>query len=506
VTGSIGRAKSALRSKDFQRLLLARYLSQFGDGVFQAYIFDKLVFLAPDSQNTAAAVAKAVALLIIPFSLLGPFAGVFIDRWSRRRILVYSPLVKAAAAVPLLFVVHGNGLIYVLALVVVSVNRFYLTTAGAVNPSLVADQDLLIGNAMSGSAGTVITAGGLAIGSRVAGHLDPAVLIAVTLVCWPLAMLLAATIRNPLRADRPRGTIREDLGRVTRELVGGFRRLVATPPALGPVVSVSVDQTLINIVAVLSIVVFKEEFNKGIASYSNIVVAAGFGVVVGMLTVGLLEDRMQKVRLIAMAFAVAGLVSIAVAPVITGPSILFLTFVLAASFPWRKIPADTLVQENLPNRFRGRIFALYDIAFTMPRVLGALIVVLLHDVWGLSTGWLVGVVGVLFLAWTPVLPRWVRRPRFVRVRFYAGGSADEVPRSIVVGGEETDVEVIRSSVEERGATRVRRYRLRSADEIVDIVDDARGDRWRVERDIPLDIAADELTGPPPRVRPASTEP
>jgi len=494
VTGSLGRAKSALRSRDFRKLLAARYISQFGDGLFQAYIFDRLVFLAPDSQNTAAAVAKAVALLIIPFSLLGPFAGVFIDRWSRRRILVYSPLVKGLAAAPLLVVTHVDSAIYLLALLVVSVNRFYLTTAGAVNPSLVADQDLLIGNAMSGSAGTVITAIGLAVGSRVAGHLDPVVLIGGTLACWPLATLFAASIGNPLVVDRPRGTIRVDLGRVTRELVSGLRRLAATPPALGPVVSVSVDQLLINIVAVLSIVVFKEEFNKGIASYSNIVVAAGFGVVVGMLTVGLLEDRMPKVRLIAMAFAVAGIASLAVSPVITGPSILVLTFVLAASFPWRKIPADTLVQEHLPNRYRGRVFSIYDIAFTMPRVVGALIVVLLHDVLGVSSAWLVAITGALFLAWTPVLPWWVRRGRFVRVRFYAGGAADEVPRAIVVGGEEQEVEVVRSAVEERDGERIRRFRLRSVDEIIDVVDDARGDRWRVELDIPTDIAAGRSEG------------
>ena len=70
---------------------MARYASQFGDGLFQAFIFARLVFLNTDKQSTAASVAKAVALLIVPFSLIGPFAGVFIDRWSRRLILVWTP-------------------------------------------------------------------------------------------------------------------------------------------------------------------------------------------------------------------------------------------------------------------------------------------------------------------------------------------------------------------------------------------------------------------------------
>src|SRR5439155_47952 len=58
-------------------------------------------FLSVES-GTAAAVAKAFALLVIPFSLVGPATGVVIDRWSRRRILAVTPLVRAAAALGLL--------------------------------------------------------------------------------------------------------------------------------------------------------------------------------------------------------------------------------------------------------------------------------------------------------------------------------------------------------------------------------------------------------------------
>src|SRR5439155_13641896 len=196
-----------------------------------------------------------------------------------------------------------------------------------------------------------------------------------------------------------------------------------TPPALAAVTSVFYDQMLINVVAVLSIVIFKDQFKQGIASYSNIVVAAGLGVAVGMVTVGFLEHRLTRARIMALAFGMAGAMSVLVSFRITGPSILLLTFVLAATFPWRKTPADTIVQESLPNRYRGRVFAIQDIAFTMPRVLAALLVVVLVDVWNLSTGWIITLTGALFLAWPAVLLWWIRRPRFVQVRFYAGGTA-----------------------------------------------------------------------------------
>src|SRR2546422_5253404 len=109
MTGAIGRARAALKSRDFGFLLSARLLSQLADGVFQAYLIDKLVFLSPENQSTAAGVAKAFAVLVIPFSLVGPLTGVVIDRWSRRSILTLTPLFRAASALALIPVSRGGA-------------------------------------------------------------------------------------------------------------------------------------------------------------------------------------------------------------------------------------------------------------------------------------------------------------------------------------------------------------------------------------------------------------
>ena len=140
-----------------------------------------------------------------------------------------------------------------------------------------------------------------------------------------------------------------------------------------------------------------------------------------------------------------------------------------------------MAQEAVPDRYRGRVFAVYDITYSMSRVVAAgLAIVLVPHV---STGWLLGGTGVLYLVWTPALPVWVRRPRFVDVRFYAGGRGDEVPRSIVFAGEEDAVEVLRSVVEEREGVRRRRFRVRTADgEQLEIVaEDVPAARWSIER-------------------------
>src|SRR5207237_4764192 len=118
-----------------------------------------------------------------------------------------------------------------------------------------------------------------------------------------------------------------------------------------------------------------------------------------------------------------------VAPAIDSVTILVLSFVLGISYPWRKIPIDTMVQESIPDRLRGRVFSLYDLAFSGARVLAALVAVALVP--RLSTGQLLVVVGAGYAVWTPVFPFWAGRPQRAAILFLAGGRADETPRWVV---------------------------------------------------------------------------
>jgi len=490
---SLDRVRDALASTDFRFLLGGRLVSQLGDGIFQAYLIDRVVFLSAEN-GTAVAVAKAFALLVIPFSLVGPATGVIIDRWSRRRILAVTPLVRALAALGLLFV-SGQGTewpLYALALVVVSLNRFYLATAGAVMPSLVPDKDLLVGNSLSAATGTVLTFVGLVGGTQLANAIGTRGLLAITVVCWPLSSFLAIRIRNRLQASRPDERLGAELRRVAGELVRGARRLAATPAALGSITSVSFDQFLIGLITVLSVVVFKNEFRQGVASYGRIVGAGGVGVLVGSATVGWSEGRLTKPQIMSVAFALAGAVCLLGSIRIVGPSIILISFTLGLTYPWRKVPADTMVQESIPDRYRGRVFALYDMMFSLPRVISAALAILLIQ--HLSSGVYVAIVGAAYLLWAPVPPRWVRRPRWVDLRFYAGARADEVPRAVVIGGEEQPVKALGAWNEQVAITRSRRQRfqLQAADgSLLEVAKESAQSRWRVLAEVPADLAAED---------------
>ncbi|HEX8099094.1 MAG TPA: MFS transporter [Actinomycetota bacterium] len=427
-------------------------------------------------------VARAYALLVIPFSLIGPLAGVLIDRWSRRRILVGTPLIRAIGAAALVPIRGTSFALYGPAVVVVSLNRFFLTTASAVTPTLVDSENLLAANSMASVGGTVATFIGLVAGTKLASALSHNGVLVISALCWPLAAFLASRISAPLKAARPDVSIGREVLRAASELRAGARRLAATPRAIAPVVSLSLDQFLVGFVTVLSLVVFKEQFRAGVGSYGNIIAAGGSGILIGTLTVGLLEPILPKPSIIALAFGLAGAACLGAAPSIHGLTILVVSFVLGLTFAWRKVPADTLVQESIPDRFRGRVFAIYDLTYSMARVLAALAAVPLIP--HASAGWLLAGTGVVYVGWTPVVRWWTtRRPR-VGLRFYEGGRAEELPRAISFGGDEEPVEVLNSSNEERDGERVRAFRLRRSDgTLVDVSSEEPG-RWRVDRELP----------------------
>jgi MFS family permease len=477
------RARDALRSDDFRRLFAIRLISQSGDGLFQAALVSSIVF-NPEEQNTILGFAIATLVVSLPFSILGPFTGVFIDRWSRRKILVVAPWLRAAAVWLVLFEPQTTPVLFFGgALWVLSVNRFYLATAQAVVPRMVPTEDLLMANSMATVGGTVALLTGVFVGGWIADLFGDVPVIAIAGVEWLVASLVATRIRSPLLPHHvPEAPVRDEIRRVAREFADGITRLAGTPRALAPITSITLDQVGQGIVLVLSLFVFRHRFGEGVGSFSNLIGAGGVGVLLGILTVGKLEERYPKERIVARAFFAGGVVLIAVATYITGWSMLVASFAVGLTFAWKKIPVDTMVQEAIPDGYRGRVFAVYDVAYNLSRVAAAFLAIPLLNAFG--EAWAVAIIGVVFILWSPVLPRWIGRIPELSIRFYEGARAEEEPRAVVWGGVEEPVEVERRSLEETDGIRRMRYRLRMLDGTVIEVSRIEPDgAWALEREL-----------------------
>ena len=203
--------RGVLAGRDFRRLFATRLVSQAGDGIVTAGVGTYVFFNATTFPSPAAG-AAAFAVLYLPYSLIGPFAGVFIDRWSRRQILVRSALLRSVfVALTAASMALGNrgALLYVSVLLVLGVNRFFLSSLSVALPHVVAEDKLVMANSVSPTIGGIsATIGGIvALGLNVAtGNTERGA--AITLLfggaCYVAASLVAATMaRDRLGPARP---------------------------------------------------------------------------------------------------------------------------------------------------------------------------------------------------------------------------------------------------------------------------------------------------------------
>lgn len=376
----------------FRHLLLVRWPSQAADGMFQVAAASLLLFaLNPFEQTSAWAIAQVIAITTLPFTVVGPLAGVLIDRWLRQRVLVWTNVLRILVVLlglPLasrfaLGLSWGQTAFYAAVLVVLSLNRFFLATLGAVLPRVVPGEALVPGNAIASTGGSVMTllgvgAGGVlaqAIGEDAGG---PEVAVLASLALYALAVVAAA--RLPVRAlgpehDQPLPPLRRHAGQAFADVVDGIRLTVAARRAWAPIAGFSLLRLLTTAASIAALLVFRNLYGGGPGDIALIFVWFGGGVFVGAVGVSLL-DRTTTVRpetWIRLALALTGLAAIAFAPGLHRPNLLAMNAVMGVGFGFAKVTTDTLVQSALPDRYRGRLFASYDVIVNLMVALGGLV-------------------------------------------------------------------------------------------------------------------------------------
>ncbi|MYR57769.1 MFS transporter [Streptomyces sp. SID625] len=379
-----------LRQQGFRRLLTIRLLSQAADGVYQVALAAYVVF-SPEHQASAGAVASAMAVLLLPYSLVGPFAGVLLDRWRRRQVFLYGNLARAvlaSATAVLMAAGAADWLFYASALCVTAVNRFVLSGLSAALPRVVDAERLVVANSLSPTAGSLAAfgGGGLAFALRLAGaDSDAAVVLlgAVLYLCAALTSLLMA--RDLLGPDRdpapPRlGTA---LTGTARGLLAGVRHLAAPPRraaarALGAMALMRFCYGALTVmVLMLCRYGLSAHTDDGLRLLGLALGASGAGFFAAALVTPWAAGRLGPLRWIAVCAGSAAVLEPALGlPFATGP-LLVAAFVLGLVTQGAKIATDTVVQSCVEDGFRGRIFSVYDVLFNVAFVGAAAVAALM---------------------------------------------------------------------------------------------------------------------------------
>jgi MFS family permease len=390
---SRSKIRELLELPGFGSLYTTRLVSAVADGIFQAALAS-YVFFNPQNATTPAKGAAAFAVLLLPYSLVGPFAGVFLDRWRRQRVLMVGNLVKIGfvlAVAGLILAKHRSGsstlvnVLFVIATIcALGVNRFFLSALSAGLPHVAPASRLVAANALSTTSGSIATIIGGAIGGGlrlIAG--SGSVAIAAICLVGTGVYGVSAAVAARIPADRlgpvevPPEPTAEALRLVGSDLRAAARHVLARPRPAVALTTITAQRFLYGIATLTIVLLFRNYFDgsndvgAGILGLGAVLGATALGIFVAAVVTPGATGRIGSRRWIILLL-VAGGVAIAAfglpferLPLILG------AFVLGVAAQGVKICVDTTVQRDVEDAFRGRVFAVYDMLFNVSYVAAA---------------------------------------------------------------------------------------------------------------------------------------
>ncbi|MDN4473862.1 MFS transporter [Demequina zhanjiangensis] len=412
-------------SRGFRRLTWARLLSQGGDGMFQVGIATAF-FFDPTQATTPEQIAIGFAVLLAPFTFVGPFVGPLIDRWQRQRILLVGNLIRlllAGAIVALVLADAPLWTLYGAALLTLSVNRFLLAAMTAGLPQVVPAHQLLAANSVLPTLGTIAASVGGAIGA-VATFVVPSLSdssLAITALLGAALGFGASSFAATRIGHRELGPVHPlvklqlaaQVRALTAELLEGERYLRARGTPWHALGVMSAQRLLYGVMFVAAILASRhvladpDDAEAALGAFSIVLGFAAVGFGLAAVLTPLLGDRVSRERWILMCLGVG---AVGQALLAIGPEAwTLLTAAVVVSFAVQggKIAVDTIVQRDTEDHVRGRAFTLYDmaynVAFMSAAVLGA---VILPD-----NGWSRAVMLGIAVAYLAVAVVYARTPR-----------------------------------------------------------------------------------------------
>ena len=385
------RAHHLLGIADLRRLLAVRLFGQFADGIFQASLAGAVLF-NPERQARPGDIAAGFAVLLLPYSVLGPFAGVLLDRWWRQRVLLGANLLRAllvcGVAAEIATGLHGQPF-YLSALVVISVNRFVLSALSAALPHVIDPQRLITANALSTTSGAVVTAcgGGGAIGLRAlagGGNAGSAIVALGAAVCYVLSARYARGFRTEqLGPDDDTRSHGETVRHVLSGLVAGARHVRSHPSVVRAFAVISVHRFAYGVTAITTLLLYRNYFAEagvlrtGLAGLAQVVAGIAVGGGVAALVTPWGARHLGYTRWPALMLCLAGVTELTLGLPFKIETMLPAASLLGFCAQGVKICVDTLVAQRVLDDFRGRVFSLYDTLFNLLFVSAAVMTAML---------------------------------------------------------------------------------------------------------------------------------
>ncbi|MGZ5289090.1 MAG: MFS transporter [Actinomycetota bacterium] len=422
-------------NRDFAVLMGVQYLVQAGQGVIQGAIGKSIAFGGKegfDIQNVPSAdyLLKVVLALYVPYTLLSPFIGVFIDRFARRRVVWWTNLVTSAIVAVIAIAVilplgsgtsegkAGTTIALILALLAAqAVVRVTLAVKSAAIPDVLSGKDLMQGNALSQAGGALFQIFGIAFALG-AGAVLPAWLVVVAGAGVLVVGAIVAKQLHHVETAPHETTFGREASQVIHNMIAGIKEIASRPPAALGLLSFQMLRYQFWGFGLFVFALYAKNLVQGGGDRADTLalLVSGLGGLVGgalgLVLAQTWKDRIPPIRLLLASMVLLGAGTLVFGGLVSVAGFAGMLFVGFFAFFLGKISADTITQQAMPDDFRGRAFALFDIAYNLGFIVPALI---LSFIWvensASRTRVILMVSGAVFLLLTALVAWWARSIR-----------------------------------------------------------------------------------------------
>lgn len=387
-----------IRSPSYFPLWLAQLLSSFGDTLH--YI--ALVVLVFQLTGQGIAVAGLVVAEIVPVLLLGPVAGVIIDRFNRKAVLIGADLFRAALVLSLVWP-QGAWHAYVVAAGLAAGNTFFNPTVQAVIPTLTTDEQRLAANSVSWSTGRLVQIIASALAGGLIGLIGTGPAFVLNTVSFVASAVLIATLVMPPHAGQISIEAKRGLGQYLADARDGLRfaardHFVSRLLLIQGLASLATGAT-----GALLVVLAERHLQLPPSGFAWLIGAIGVGALLGPLIPNTLARDYRDARWLFVPYIIRGVGDVLLAIFIPLPVALLILFAYGLSASTGIVVFNSVVQQAVPDAVRGRVFTLLDVTWHAMRLLSLGLGGLMVDLVGIEPifwvgGVLLALAGVLGLA------------------------------------------------------------------------------------------------------------
>jgi MFS family permease len=370
-------------------------MGQLTDGIFQSSLASFLLF-SPERQPDAKSAAVAFAVVLLPYSLVGPFVGTILDRISRQRVILFANLFRAFTLIFIAGLIRNGATgieLTIFVLVAFGVNRLILAGLSAGLPLLfdtsgTEGRNTLVSiNATAVTGGTVFVVLGGGIGIGIRGLLEGSVnanqadgyLVLLSASSFFIAGLLALRLKKDQLGPLPHEVKRQSVVGAYQEMVEGFKLLRNIKDCFLGISATAVQRGGLTALTLMALLLNRNTFNDpanpeaGLAGFAFAITVAGIGITLGAVIAPFGVKKYGRHAWIRYSLLASAVLPIALAFEQNEFFLVATGFFAGMAGQGVKVTNDALVQSKIVDEYRGRVFAVYDVMVNAGIVSGAII-------------------------------------------------------------------------------------------------------------------------------------